>query len=44
MTINIKAIYNSYHWLFSIHMRDTPQAELAQKTMKFNCVCHKLNL
>ena len=39
MIVNMKVIYTPYHWFLSIHMfiySDTPQAELAQKTAKFN--------
>ena len=44
MIVNMKAIYAPYHWFLNIRMLDTPQALLAQKTAKFNCVCHKVNL
>ena len=44
MIINVEATYTSYHWSFLafICLADTPQAELAQKTMNFNCVCYKV--
>ena len=41
----MKAIYTSYHWFSAfICWAETPQAELAQKTAKFNCIGHKVNL
>ena len=46
MIINIKVIYILLiiGFLAFICLTDTPQAELAQNTAKFNCVCHKVNL
>ena len=45
MIVNMKQyILLIIGFLAFICSTNTPQAELAQKTMKFNCICNKVNL